>query len=952
MNTIKKTIFLLLTSYVCILCTAQSENPVHSATLPLDNSIRYGQLPNGFSYYIKSIEEPLSDLYLNLYVKAGTDQEDKSQLNFAHAIEHLAFKGTKNFPLGIRDSLKHSNIAITDYRGSSGETTNYLFKVPHNNGAVLDIALLWFSDIATGLRFTDEYTDQVKGELVEEFLIKSGEQLSESFATSSLEAELFPGRNSNINFFEHHKNYGPKELQKFYNDWYRPDLMAISVVGNIKDIDAMERRLKDRFSKIQLPLDPKTVPNSDADYYMRPPQFAIVERKTDTANVALVDNSVTFQLFFRAPSVLEKIHTMEGVKRLIKLKLLISIVNKRLEELTSKYNSFNALAFDRFSISSLPPLLEVRLKTYSREKEALQETVRALKQLQEYGILEEEWDEVKRDYLRDLNVGYENGTRYWNKEIFNHFKYNEALPSDKQENLKEWLSGLSLKSFNDHLFQFLSEMPKDIGIMAPTGHKALSLTENEIRFWIHDAYKGPVEDYKLPDVPKVLMGDEKVADLKEINYTDKGADISGARELLLNNGVRVILKPTSKASSNKVELHGFSPNGALSFPKPNQSSALNSSNIVRNAGVGKMDKFALKRFLSNTSIRVNPYTGFMETGIVGNAEHEDVEGMFQLIHLYFTAPRMDKVAYNDWKSGEKKAFLNHDYGLISADFSNSIRNITGDSFLSRGFNSLTKGLMGSEQFESIYRTDMVDAYEAYGQLFGSTEDFTFIITGDFSYGSMVPLVQKYLGNLPNTSKLSNTLKEVDLDPLPKGPVFKEITPPKYYVMKNVNYALKYISKATDPANWREQIKIDVLGKIIWNMAWDLRFTKGYNIYLITGFGKYNMDMRRYEIGFDLSCSNEELELLRKECKQIISKIKSGTVADHVFEDSRNFVMKNRINEQKRLYEHYYHEQPWVSPAERKRFIESLTIKDIVGIVNKYCNDGSLFEFVMRDKENL
>jgi len=169
-------------------------------------------------------------------------------------------------------------------------------------------------------------------------------------------------------------------------------------------------------------------------------------------------------------------------------------------------------------------------------------------------------------------------------------------------------------------------------------------------------------------------------------------------------------------------------------------------------------------------------------------------------------------------------------------------------------------------------------------------------------------------------------------------------------MKNVSYASRFISKAENPGDWKEQIKIDVLGKIIGKLGWNLRFNKGYNIYLITAFGKYNMDMQRYELGFNLSCSNEELALLREECKQIISKIRSGAITEHMFENSRNMLVKKRINEQKRLYEYYCYGQPWVDSAEIDRFIKSLTIKDIVEIANKYCKEEYLFELVMKDKE--
>src|SRR5690606_19574430 len=45
-------------------------------------------------------------------------------------------------------------------------------------------------------------------------------------------------------------------VKRFYTDWYRPDLMAIIVVGDI-DLNVMEKEVKTRFSKLVNPANPR-----------------------------------------------------------------------------------------------------------------------------------------------------------------------------------------------------------------------------------------------------------------------------------------------------------------------------------------------------------------------------------------------------------------------------------------------------------------------------------------------------------------------------------------------------------------------------------------------------------------------------------------------------------------------------------------------------------------------
>ena len=55
--------------------------------------------------------------------------------------------------------------------------------------------------------------------------------------------------------------------------------------------------------------------------------------------------------------------------------------------------------------------------------------------------------------------------------------------------------------------------------------------------------------------------------------------------------------------------------------------------------------------------------------------------------------------------------------------------------------------------ESLEYTDLDKSLEIYQDRFADAEDFTFIFVGDIDLDTMQPLVERYLGGLPTTSRV-------------------------------------------------------------------------------------------------------------------------------------------------------------------------------------------------------
>jgi len=931
---------------------------------PLDNSIRYGRLPNGFSYFIKSVSGPQSKLHLRFYNKAGYNQQDPDQLNIAHAVEHLAYKATQNFPKGIANSERIDNLEMKMYdyvaAFSGNRSTHYSFDAPANNNEALEVGLLFFKDIAMGLKLTEADINSVRGELRQEFLEGGGDSNSK-IEFLQLRSKIFPCRQDYSNFLEYHENFSSEIVRRFYKDWYRPDLLAISAVGNIEDIDNLEQRIKNTFSDLKPVENLRKLKNCDSLYYNRPPQFFIVKRPTDPTGL-FPDRSVNLQMIFRDPLTNRSLNTLKGMERLILIQLTIEIVNKRLREATMGYNSFDAGVRDSYLYEELPVTMMVDAKfENTNEKEVVQKIMKVINQLQKYGVTVNEWNELKQKRHQYLETPGVENSNYWINGIKKFYDNAEALPANKNIYLQQWLFDLSQIEYHEFLSEFLEKQPEDIGIIAPTGHQAHSLTEKKVRKWIKTS-SNSIKPYKPCHVPEILMSNEEIASLKETKIVDLGMGKSGAREFILINGLKLVVKPlkaTSNSYKDNLMIHGFALRGTSCFAEEDFFSIINAPYIIRNAGVNGMDKFEVNSFLTKNNMLpgvVSSYIDVDEIGIQGTAKIKNLEILLQLIYLHFTNPNKDVEAFEDWKRGIYKSYKNPS----DLDFKNMIKKVTGDSSLVEevlGYKFLKSG---TDLYLGIDKIDIDVAYNRYQELFSNAKEFTFVVSGDFELEIVLPVLVKYLGNLPNPSSSDVCIPAPkNGDKLPEGPLFHDISVPGNYEIKNVNYGINFIKAAANPLDWQEQIKVEALGEVSTYRIWDLRFEKGYSLYSVGVNARLNKDMNRYEIKSYFKCVPKEFPMIRKEVHQIISDLKSGKISKELFRKGMDRMLTLYDSKKKagthpilhkNLYENYRYGEPYVDPEEVEKFVKSLTLEDIKETAKKYYQDKNFYEFVLMNRK--
>ena len=929
-------------------------------SLPLDESIRYGQLKNGFTYYIKSLSEPQPKLQMNLFIKAGSNDSEKEEINISHAVEHLAFKATRNFPEGIGQSeeIKNAGMTIYDFNAfSSKKSTDYYFMAPSNNTEALKTGLNYFRDIADGLLMTEENIKVVKGELRQEYLMKvqDPEKLE---AQTRLKSNIFPCSHDYTNFVGQQARMDPRTVRAFYKNYYRPNLMGITIIGNTNDMDQLETLIKKAFSDLKNPPHPKKLRNCDSLYFKRPQQFYTVERKADPSKL-VPNKKVNIHLYYRDPETYYNLTNSRGLKELLLTDLLVEVLDRRFSDISKGYSLFtiqNGSLYGEAMLAGLLVEAEVDNELYER---AFQEILKGLVQLEKHGISEEEFQELKENFSHKLDSRRED-PKYWKDQIYAHLIIGEALPAKKRQMQKDFVQNLTLLKFNEFIAGFLSKSPDDIGIIAPTGSEALNLKEDQVRSWIKEQQKLPIERFVYSKNLKSLLRPEQVRSLKEdIQYKVK-SKANDLKEYYLENGLRLVIQsvePASEMDKGKVVMNGFSRKAICSVSEEEYFSAIFAPEIILNLGVDGFSKHDVEQHMKEKGLYpgvLSFYVDYNESGIQAFAKVDQLETILQLLYLYITSPNKNKNEFKSWKKDKVETFIGSEF----LEFYLAIKEKTGDPSITdyfRGRKSLSGGL---ELIEGIKETDLNEALKHFNHFFGDAKDLTLVVSGDFKFDKVTPTLVKYFGNLPSGTSRATTCTDKKKIDLPKSYEMISIPSPPSSEHKNVKYGWMYIKDAPGSHNWKEELKVEVLGKLANIKGWDLRFKQGFAIYDVMVIGELKKNMMRYEISSYLDLVPEQYPGVRKEFHKIIDKLKTDLVSKEDLQQAVRYVasQRNKLdgspgmiqqrNEQ--LFDHYRYGQVLASPVEMKEYLDSLTPKDMQRVAKEFFQEKYLYEFTMKE----
>ena len=705
-----------------------------SATLPVDPKVRTGTLPNGIRYYIRQNQKPEKRAELRLVVNAGSILETDEQLGLAHFVEHTAFNGTTHF--AKNDLVKYlQSIGVrfgADLNAYTGfDETVYILPIPTDTARIIDQAFTILEDWAHGQVFDSTEVVNERGVVREEWRLGKGagdrmlhEWLPIALRGSKYAERLPIGNEQSI------MSATPSRLRSFYKTWYRPDLEAVIAVGDF-DPAQIEAEIKKHFASIPKPVNaPKRlsaeVPSN------KDPLIAIASDKEATGS--------DVDLMFKLP--VEKTRTVGDYRRDLTERLYLAMLNNRLEEIAQKPDapflgadaskgSFVGRTTDAFTLSA-----NVKDGAIARGLEAL---LTEAKRVDEFGFLQSELDRAKENMLRGYERAYAERDKTQSaafvQEYIGNYLTGEPIPGIAYEYrlAQQLVPTIKLSDVNklasgwitDSNRVIIAQSPQNDTVKVPTRAELLAVFDRAAREHV-TAYTENVSGEALLDrapSPGTIVSGRTIPNVGVAVWT-------------LSNGARVLVKPTD-FKADEVLFGASSPGGTSLAADANYLSAALASQIASLSGLGKFSLIDLGKKLAGKVASVTPTIATTSEGMNGRASPKDLETLFQLVYLSFTAPRLDTAAYQAFKN-QVAPFLANRSADPDQVFSDTVSwTMSQHNFRSRPFTPAIFAEVNPDSAIAFYRNRFADA-----------SDFTFAIVGNVDTVALKPLVERYLASLP------------------------------------------------------------------------------------------------------------------------------------------------------------------------------------------------------------
>ncbi len=332
-----------------------------------------GQLNNGLKYYFKHLPKAGNKIHMRLLVKAGIEQEQEGQVELAHLLEHVAFGPSPHFPKGIMhpESMRSLGMVRGDINGGTGmKSTSYYLRVPKEHPQGVEKALQWLRDIAADVRFNAREVEKEKASVKQEMLFRESDEPLIVAAVEALEAKIYPCTRFIDQLLEGIEALTPQELKHFYKKWYRPDRMAIIIVGDLKEMKNLEQHIQKLFGDIPPAQQMQKVTDCEEVYQNKPPQFYVEE-------LAEASHFLRYQLYYRT-QLTERIQTSKGFLSSIEFNLFLDILRKRLEHVYADQISVK----NEYQYASKPMSYSIQLSGQpENSKKVLSEITNALQVL-------------------------------------------------------------------------------------------------------------------------------------------------------------------------------------------------------------------------------------------------------------------------------------------------------------------------------------------------------------------------------------------------------------------------------------------------------------------------------------------------------------------------------------------------------------------------------------------
>lgn len=729
----------LLASLLLTLSAAAA--PALTDRLAVNPSVKTGKLENGLTYYIEHNAKPAKRVELRLVVNAGSVLEDDDQRGMAHLLEHMAFNGSKHFK-------KHELIAYlqsigvrfgADLNASTGfDHTIYMLPIPTDKPGNLEQGMTVLEDWAHGMTLDDKDIDDERQIVLQEKRMRSGyglrsqEVVLPKLANGSRYKDRLPiGTEDSI------LNAKPEAIRRFYRDWYRPDLMAVIMVGDIDPAEA-EQLIKRHFAGLKAPAQPRPRPA-----HMAPPMTAadavvFLDKEAPSNNVLLY-----YATFGRKPP-----ETVGEFREVLLRQLLSQLMNTRFNRLTQVAEPpfINGGAGESpipFGVNQFAFMAAAAVGK-AGVNAAIDALVLENMRARQFGFSASDFEVARQNLL--ANYEYAANSRPTRDSAvvlapyIRHFLAGGTIVGSDQERdyAKALVPGITLDEITAYAQTVIPATPPKLvvytahtntvpaGQSAPTGAELLARADA--------AARQPVTKVEEKALPANLMSYKPEPGSIVAQSEDKTL---GVTTLTLSNGVKVLLKPTD-FSKDRVVMQAVRPGGLYSYPEADKPTVRFASAVQNAMGVGQYTPADLQRILAGKAVGFNVQMSAYIDQLNGASRSGDIESLLQLNYLSATSPRRDENLFRSFVTRNAEAVRNRS-AMPEMRFAEARQQTV------YGNHPQVDLPPKPADYEALNLDRTLTLQRA---RMSSAKGLTYIFVGDFEIEKIKPLLATYVATLP------------------------------------------------------------------------------------------------------------------------------------------------------------------------------------------------------------
>lgn len=702
--------------------------------LPVDPDVVIGELANGLTYYVRSNDSPGKSIMMHLVVNAGAVLDPDGAEGAAHFLEHMMFNGTERFSKNellqvLRDFGTDFGPDLNAY--TSPDETVYIldFKLDHPGAIGLGFTVL--SEWASAATLLPADVDAERGIVQDEYRLR--DESASGRISNFLDAIYYSGTVYEGMLVggseESNQSMTAEVLRDFYDTWYRPDNMAVVVVGDLP-VSEMETLVEHYFAELA-PRTPAAPPQPDrsafiADFVDEPVTDVVTHPDHGPIYISL-----DWQLPAWPEGTVggERLRFMEDlIARMLDIRLDAAFQAGQLSQATEPH------------FSAFPAARGLRLYGTNYQgpdlNQATTDYISVVHGAAHFGFAQAELDQAVSAFRTSLEFQLESEeTRQDREYSFGyaaHFLSGADISSTEERvaRLSALLDTYSVEELTAHLRWLLEIAPPLVVSIGPD--PADVPTADELRAAVDAAIPlAPPEAQEAIDTLMARPDSAAAAAERSLGLFDD------AYEWEFPNGATVVFVP-SDIAAGEVTVIAESLGGWSSLSVGDSALVRHAVGAVASSGVGDATATQLDEYLATTTARVSPFIGQYSEGFSGAAGADDLEALFALLHLYVTEPRITEVAVNEQIQAMQTRLANAEtFPLWISELA-----------------LLDALYQGSPWYQFIATQDQIDAITGesllglYQARLSDVDDLLVAVAGDIDRVTVTDLAARYIGTLP------------------------------------------------------------------------------------------------------------------------------------------------------------------------------------------------------------